>query len=72
MDRFGTRAKLGMWESRDLSVSETLDSIAPSIVTMFKKGWFDDAVGVVEGFEIFCQLTKHGISTGFCLIQPMY
>ena len=50
-----------MWESSDLSVEKTLHSIAPSIVTMLKEGWFDDAVGLVEGFDVFRQLMKHGI-----------
>lgn len=49
-----------MWGHTHLSVNETLDRIAPSIVKMFREGWFDDAVGLVEGFEIFRQLMEHG------------
>lgn len=50
-----------MWGSQDLSVNETLNTIAASIVKMFREGWFDDAVGLVEGFEIFRQLMEHGM-----------
>ena len=53
-----------MWESSDLSVEKMLHSIAPSIVTMLREGWFDDAVGLVEGFDVFCQLMKQGERAG--------
>ena len=32
------------------------------IVAMFDKGWFDDAVGRVEGFKIFGELMTFGNS----------
>lgn len=53
--------KLGLWGSSDLSVDGTLATIVEPIVRMLRKGWFDDAVGLVEGFEIFRHLMKHGI-----------
>lgn len=34
--------------------------IAPHTVTMLKKGWFDDAIGRLQGFEIFSGLMKDG------------
>ena len=49
-----------MWGPSILSVRKTLDNIAMPIVTMLRKGWFDDAVGLVEGFEIFRQLMEYG------------
>ena len=45
-----------MWRSGDLPRAAQL------IVAMFDKGWFDDAVGRVEGFEIFGDLMTSGNS----------
>lgn len=55
------KRNLEMWGSEGFIVDEILRDIAPSIVTMLKRGWFDDSVGLVEGFEIFRQLMEHGI-----------
>ena len=38
---------------------------AQSTVAMFDKGWFDDAVGRVEGFEIFRELMTSGNSGSY-------
>ncbi|KAI9566401.1 hypothetical protein HD554DRAFT_1192385 [Boletus coccyginus] len=54
-----TCLKYGLWGSSDLSVDGTLTRVVGPIVTMLRKGWFDDAVGLVEGFEIFRHLMKH-------------
>lgn len=37
-----------------------VDRVAQLIVAMLDKGWFDDAVGRAEGFEIFRELVKSG------------
>lgn len=37
---------------------DDFDRAAQLIIAMLDKGWFDDAVGRVEGFEIF-----HGLVT---------
>lgn len=47
-----------MWGVPGLCVDETLKKITPSIVTMLKQNWFDDAVGLVEGFDIFNDLVR--------------
>ena len=49
-----------MWRSGDLPRAAQL------IVAMFDKGWFDDAVGRVEGFEIFGDLMTSG-NSGYSL-----
>ena len=40
------------------------------VVTMFKKGWFDNAMGRLEGFEIFRELmpVKQG-NAGMALVD---
>ena len=42
--------------------------VAPLVVTMLKKGWFDDAIGRLEGFEIFRELMKQG-NAGMVLVD---
>ena len=37
-------------------ISDDFPRAAQLIVAMFDKGWFDDAVGRVEGFKIFGDL----------------
>lgn len=54
---------LEMWKSKDLVVDEILRNIAPPITAMLKRGSFDESVGLVEGFEIFRHLMKHGATT---------
>jgi hypothetical protein len=45
-----------MWKSGDFHHAAQL------IVAMFDKGWFDDAVGRVEGLKIFGELVTSGNS----------
>ena len=42
--------------------SGTFPRVAQPIVAMFDGGWFDDAVGRVEGFEILRELMTSGNS----------
>ena len=43
-----------MWKSGDFPRAAQL------IVAMFDEGWFDDAVGRLEGFKIFGELMTSG------------
>ena len=45
-----------MWTSKNLPRAPQL------IVDMLDKGWFDDAVGRVEGSKIFCEHIASGNS----------
>ena len=45
-----------MWKPDDFPRAPQL------ILAMFDKGWFDDAVGRVEGFKIFGELMTSGNS----------
>lgn len=48
------RDKLDIWTPHDSHRA------APLIIAMLNKGWFDDAVGRVEGCEIFRGLMASG------------
>lgn len=57
-----------MWTSEDLSRAH-----APQlIVAMLDKGWFDDAVGRVEGSKIFGELVASCNSDNVLLIYVSY